>query len=165
MINCENREIFLNRSHPLTYGKNMRNQKLIGILAIAIFALNLALPFAYAQEGGEVEAADLHSWYTTVPGVLDSDTYVLYPYELKSLKVGFSKYGELIGIPPGQDMNVQANWVGLEYDGRDPFCPPTYIPMKSWINGWYIDIQYIDPALQRTLRFSTMVQEDLLHSL
>jgi len=99
-----------------------------------------------------VHAVDPTDWYTTVNGVLDSDYYVLYPFSAKSLKVGFSKYGELIGIPAGADQGVQANWVGLEYDGRDPFCPPDTIPMTSWINGWYIDIQYIDPALSGAKR-------------
>ncbi|MEM2983549.1 MAG: hypothetical protein QXH17_10365, partial [Candidatus Bathyarchaeia archaeon] len=121
----------------------MRNQKLIGILTITILTLNLVLPLTVSSASPD---PDLHSWYTVVPGVLGSDTYVLYPYELKSLNVGFSKYGELIGIPPGADMSVQANWVGLEYDGRDPFCPPSVVPMASWINGWFLDIQYIDPS-------------------
>lgn len=120
----------------------MRTQKLIGTLAIAIFVLNLALPIA-------VFAADPiphpYNWYKVVPGVLDTDTYILYPYELKSLNLGFSKYGELIGIPEGLDPTFQGNWVGLDYDGVDPFCPPDTVHMNVWINGWYIDIEYMAP--------------------
>ncbi|MBS7621122.1 hypothetical protein KEJ32_03275, partial [Candidatus Bathyarchaeota archaeon] len=89
-----------------------------------------------------VQAADPTAWYMTVNGVLDSDTYVLYPYASKSLKVGFSKFGELI------DSNRN---VGLEYAGaRDPFAAPagpsideSRLPKKVWINGWYIDIRYV----------------------
>ena len=94
-----------------------------------------------------IQAADPSDWYMTVDGVLDTDYYTLYPYEDNSLNVGFSKFGELIGINPMDDQSVPANWVGLEYDGRDPFCPLDVIPMTSWINGWYIDIEYTDPAL------------------
>ena len=60
----------------------------------------------------------------TVSGVLDSDYYSLYPYETNaSLKVGFSKYGELI--------NSAAN-VGLEYGAVDPpfFFNPFKTPLR-----------------------------------
>jgi len=97
-------------------------------------------------------ATDPSSYYTTVNGVLDSDYYILYPYAQKSLKVGFSKYGELIGIAAGADQNVQTNWVGLEYDGRDPFTPATTISMNDWINGWYLDVQYICPVMSGALK-------------
>jgi hypothetical protein len=81
-------------------------------------------------------------WYTTVNGALSSDTYALYPYEHTSVNYGFSKFGELIGISGGKDMTNQTNWVGMEYDGRDPFCPNDTVPMTSWINGWFIWISY-----------------------
>jgi len=70
----------------------------------------------------------------TVEGVLDTDYYALYPFEKKSLKIGFSKYGEMIdGVTN----------VGLEYDGVDPFAPPTADVAKTrWINGWLINITY-----------------------
>ena len=48
-------------------------------------------------------------------GVLHSDTYFLYPWEDKSLNIGFSKYGEMINL---EDM------IGLEYDGIDAFANP-----------------------------------------
>jgi len=114
----------------------------------AVILVSLAAPLI-----SSVKAED-SDWYTSVEGVLDSDYYSLYPYETTSVDVGFSKYGELIGLPAGADPDTatQADWVGLAYDGRDPFCPATVVPMTSWINGWYIDIQYIDPALSGTKR-------------
>jgi hypothetical protein len=121
----------------------MRHQKLIGIFAIAIFALNLVIPlYAQVEEGEVLAAAESADWYMTVPGVLHSDTYVLYPYKTNSIKVGLSKYGELI------DSNQN---IGLEYaDARDPFAAPagpsvdvSKLPKKVWINGWYIDIRYV----------------------
>jgi len=90
------------------------------------------------------EAVDPSDWYTIKPGVLDSDYYLLYPFAKKSVKMGFSKYGELIAVEGNQ--SVQSNWVGMEYDGRDPFTPYDTIPLSSWINGWYIHIEYINPT-------------------
>jgi len=114
----------------------------------AVILMSLAAPLISSVK------ADSASWYTSVDGVLDSDYYSLYPYAAKSVDVGFSKYGELIGLPAGADPDTatQADWVGLAYDGRDPFCPATVVPMTSWINGWYMDIQYIDPALSGVKR-------------
>ena len=60
-------------------------------------------------------ATDPSEWYMTVPGVLDTDTYSLYPYNAKSMNIGFSKFGEMI--------NTLDN-TGLEYDTVDPFAPP-----------------------------------------
>jgi hypothetical protein len=92
------------------------------------------------------EAVDPSDWYTTKAGVLDSDYYLLYPYAKKSVNIGFSKFGELIGIGSTANQSIQSNWVGMEYDGRDPFTPYDTIPMSSWINGWYIHIEYINPT-------------------
>ncbi|MFB3889929.1 MAG: hypothetical protein ACE14S_10595 [Candidatus Bathyarchaeia archaeon] len=75
----------------------------------------------------------------TVPGVLNSDYYVLYPYETNtSLSVGFSKFGELI--------NGEAN-VGLDFGAVDPFAPPAGATIGSvlesrWLQGWFINITY-----------------------
>jgi hypothetical protein len=121
----------------------MRNEKMkksvIAVLTTMVIIVSFLGVAFYAQT---VQAADPTDWYITVNGVLDSDTYVLYPYELASLKVGISKFGELI--------NSNTN-VGLEYDGaRDPFAAPagssideSKLPKKVWINGWYIDIRYV----------------------
>ncbi|RJS80758.1 hypothetical protein CW709_06265, partial [Candidatus Bathyarchaeota archaeon] len=110
--------------------------------AVAFIAL-MILPVAAVS--ADVQASvwsDPSDWYATVEGVLASDYYSLYPYEEKSLKVGYSKFGELI--------NSNDN-VGLEYAGeRDPFAAPPgpdldpwgKLPKRVWINGWYIDIRY-----------------------
>lgn len=99
-----------------------------------------------------VTTGDPYSWYTTVNGVLSTDTYSLYPFEANSVNYGFSKFGELLGIPNGLDQTNQANWVGMEYNGIDPFAPSSIVPMDSWINGWYMDIEYIDPSLSGALK-------------
>ncbi|MEM2352043.1 MAG: hypothetical protein QXT26_06515 [Thermoproteota archaeon] len=121
----------------------MNKIKLVSIFVATIILLSLVAPMLLIQPASA--QAFTYEDYVVVNGVLDSDYYALYPFEKKSLKVGFSKYGELIGIPEGLNPNVQANWVGFEYDGRDPFCPPSVVSMQSWFNGWYIDIQYTDP--------------------
>jgi len=87
------------------------------------------------------------STYVTSFGVLSSDNYVLYPFAAQNLNIGFSKYGELIGINATADQTVQSNWIGLNYNGRDPFCPASVVPMTSWVNGWFMFINYIDPTL------------------
>jgi hypothetical protein len=123
-------------------------KSVIAILTATIILLSFLGPALYKVQGVDPTPFQ-YSWYTTVNGVLDSDYYSLYPFEKKSVNFGFSKFGELLGIPNGLDPNNQNNWVGMEYDGRDPFAPPVDPPntinMTSWVNGWYIDIQYIDP--------------------
>jgi hypothetical protein len=75
----------------------------------------------------------------TVAGVLDSDNYVLYPFENTSMKIGFSKYGEMI------DTNTN---VGLEYGDVDPFAAPSglsvieSLPKNYWSQGWLLNITY-----------------------
>jgi hypothetical protein len=122
----------------------------IAILMSALMMISIMTPLLSTVQ------ADTASWYTSVNGVLNSDYYSLYPYNTTaSVNVGFSKFGELIGLPAGKDPTTatQADYVGLEYNGSvDPFCPATVVPMTSWINGWYIDLQYIDPALSGVLR-------------
>jgi len=87
------------------------------------------------------KATDPSDWYVGEQSVLDTDTYLLYPYSAKKLELGFSQFGELI--------NSNTN-VGLEYDdARDPFAAPAGASIddkllkKVWINGWYIDIKYV----------------------
>jgi hypothetical protein len=120
----------------------MRQKKFIGLITIAILALNLVLLVPSVsmaeEEPVSVSWTESPADYMTVSGVLDSDYYVLYPYELRSLKIGFSKYGELI--------NTIDN-VGLEYDTVDPFAPPAgsgigSIPKRMWVQGWLINITY-----------------------
>ncbi len=111
-------------------------KSIIAMLISAVFLLStltplLTVPTAYA--------VDPDDWYMTVEGVLDSDTYWLYPYATdKSLKIGFSKYGEMI--------NTKDN-VGLEYGAVDPFAPPAGTPVGSiaktaWLQGWLVNITY-----------------------
>ncbi|MEM2126852.1 MAG: hypothetical protein QXH67_01335 [Candidatus Bathyarchaeia archaeon] len=116
----------------------MRIRKFIGILTIATLALNLVLPMVVEAETVTVDWSDPADWYMTVNGVLHNDYYVLYPYELRSLKIGFSKYGEMI--------NTLDN-VGLEYHTVDPFAPPGGSSLGSiakfmWVQGWLINITY-----------------------
>ncbi|RLF02684.1 MAG: hypothetical protein DRK00_09700, partial [Thermoprotei archaeon] len=87
---------------------------------------------------------DPATWYALVEGVLATDNYALYPYEKDaSLKVGFSKFGEII--------NDVEN-VGLEYREVDPFAPPAgsgttpVIPKSWWWQGWFINITYTTEA-------------------
>jgi len=126
----------------------MNRKKLMTVLAAVMIAITLIAPMVALP----VMAVDPSTWYTTEDGVLGTDYYALYPYAKKSLNIGFSQFGEMIGIPEGADQADQANWVGLEYDGRDPFCPADVVPMESWINGWFLDIQYIDPSREGALR-------------
>jgi len=89
---------------------------------------------------------DNPSFYTVTNGNLNTDFYTQYPFEANNVSFGFSKYGELIGIEPGVNQGIQSNWVGMEYNGRDPFAPATpTIPQNQWINGWFLWISYIDP--------------------
>jgi len=125
-------------------------KSLIAISMTILIVVSLMAPLLSTVE----VKADTASWYTSVNGVLSTDAYSLYPYAKKSVTVGFSKFGELIGLPEGVDPDTaaQTDWVGLAYDGRDPFCPASIIPMTSWVNGLYMDLQYIDPALSGVQR-------------
>ncbi|MEM2873600.1 MAG: hypothetical protein QXD82_05475, partial [Nitrososphaerales archaeon] len=116
-----------------------RAKSLLSILVCAVLLVS-ATPFM-ASGFGLPPGADASDWYMTVNGVLDTDKYSLYPYKATSLKIGFSKFGEMI--------NTIEN-VGLEYGGvRDPFAPPagpsvgTTIPKNVWLEGWFINITYM----------------------
>ncbi len=83
--------------------------------------------------------------YFSLVGKLNSDNYILYPFdESKNLTVGFSKYGEPINP---LDVIGDSIGVGLRYgpfnDGSyiDPWCNPD-IEEKSWVEGWLINITY-----------------------
>jgi hypothetical protein len=112
-------------------------QKPITILATITLVTSLLVPIFFIQLA---MAADPSSWYMTVDGVLDTDYYSLYPYETdNSLKIGFSKFDELI--------NSNDN-VGLEYGAVDPFAPAAgsvvspMIPKRMWLQGWLMNITY-----------------------
>jgi hypothetical protein len=112
-------------------------KSIIAILTATVILVSFLGPMLYIST---VQGADPSGWYMTVPGVLDSDYYSLYPYETdESLKIGFSQFGEMI--------NSNEN-VGLEYGEVDPFAPPAgssigTIRKVMWLQGWLINITYL----------------------
>jgi hypothetical protein len=114
-----------------------RRNKLLGILYMTVIMASIFAPIFLIKP---VNATDPTSWYTNVSGVLDSDYYSLYPFFTdKSLKIGFSKFGEMID---------SINNIGLEYRIRDAFAPPSgatpppEITKNKWMSGWIINITY-----------------------
>ncbi|MEM2912317.1 MAG: hypothetical protein QW146_07425 [Candidatus Bathyarchaeia archaeon] len=110
------------------------------VLAILTASVFLVSFLAVAMNVNTAVGADPADWYMTVNGVLNTDKYSLYPYKKELLKLGLSKFGELIDDTTN---------VGLEYAGaRDPFAPvagttvPPELQKNVWINGWFIDIRY-----------------------
>jgi hypothetical protein len=92
----------------------------------------------------------------TVDGVLTTDTYMLYPYQEKSISVGFSKYGEMIDYDEATDIGVGLQYPGYDsvgtYDqtagtSRDAFANENIL-VKYWLNGWFIDIKYTEETLR-----------------
>jgi hypothetical protein len=80
--------------------------------------------------------------YKKIYGVLGNDTYSLYPYEDKSVNVGFSKYGEL--------MNPNAP-CGLNYSGViDPFAN-TFVSRQDWNEGWVLNCTYIQSGQYKNI--------------
>jgi hypothetical protein len=110
-------------------------KSIMAILGTAVIVLSLLAP-VMIRTG---VAADPSAWYKTVNGVLDTDTYALYPFATDaSLKIGFSQYGEFIN---------ELDNVGLEYRAVDPFAPPAggaigSIVKSAWLNGWLCNITY-----------------------
>ena len=108
------------------------------IVAIMLLSLAIALSAKTVEAQGEVDEE-----YITITGwgsPYNTSYYTLYPHALKGLKIGISKYGELIN----GDENV-----GLEYGGEvDPFAAPAgsgiveSIPKSLWLQGWMIWIEY-----------------------
>jgi hypothetical protein len=113
--------------------KKMNRKKLMIILATTTILAMLIFPMLVSQLA---IAAVYDPNNMVVPGVLSSDTYELYPYQLSDLDIGFSKYGEMI--------NGDAK-VGLKYQGIDAFANPAVLE-KDWSQGWFIDIHYVDLA-------------------
>ncbi|MEM2105309.1 MAG: hypothetical protein QXV21_02405 [Candidatus Bathyarchaeia archaeon] len=118
-----------------------RRKKILSILLIATIAATLLTTTIFIRT---TEATDPSSWYMTVNGVLATDYYSLYPFKTdKSLKIGFSKFGEMI------DSSTN---VGLEYRDRDAFAPaagssvPPEIAKHKWMSGWLINITYMSTS-------------------
>jgi hypothetical protein len=106
-------------------------------MSLAIFATLITVISMFAPLIVSVNAIlDPSDYYMTVPGVLDSDYYSLYPFEKNSLTVGFSKFGELV------NPTVPSAAIGLDYANRDPFAEED-IPMPYWLQGWFADIRYV----------------------
>jgi hypothetical protein len=107
-------------------------KSLMAILTATMMMLSFLGPVLYIQI---VQGADPTNWYKSVDGVLDTDTYLLYPYEAKSLTVGFSQFGEMI------DGSTKS---GIIYGTTDPFAPDTASPPEwQWIEGWILNITYV----------------------
>jgi len=120
-------------------------KSVIAILTATVIILSFLGPAFYVAT---VQAADPAAWYKTVNGVLASDYYSLYPYENKSLDIGFSKFGEVINSTDGLGVGLQ--YPGYEvvktYDqklgtSRDPFANEG-VPKKLWLNGWLLEARY-----------------------
>ena len=80
-----------------------------------------------------------HETYQTIEGVLDTDEYILYPYDEVNVDIGFSKYGEMI------DGDSET---GLSYKGIDVFANPE-VPKDLWCSGWIMDIHYTEGGYLR----------------
>jgi len=126
--------------------KMERRKTIIAILTATLIAISIFSPTLLIKH---VEAVDPSGWYMNVSGVLSSDTYALYPFDTdKSLKIGFSKFGEMID---------SINNIGLEYGDRDPFAPaagssvPAEISKNKWFSGWLINITYFDGSSNRNV--------------
>jgi hypothetical protein len=79
--------------------------------------------------------------YQTIEGILDTDEYILYPYDEINVDIGFSKYGELI------DGDSKT---GLSYKGVDVFANPA-VPEELWCSGWIMDIHYTEGGYLRNV--------------
>jgi hypothetical protein len=116
-----------------------RKESFLAVSIAVLLLLSTCFAVVPAVAPGLPAGADIPEWYETVKGVLNSDTYSLYPYQKKSLNIGFSKFGEMLNL---------LDKVGLEYDTRDPFAPPAGpsipvgIPQRKWFSGWLINITY-----------------------
>jgi hypothetical protein len=137
----------------------MERKKSIAIITTIVLIATIFAPLLLIKP---VTAGDPDSWYTNVSGVLASDYYSLYPFNAKSLKIGFSKFGEMI------DSRATQN-VGLEYGGeRDAFAPvagasvPTQIPKEVWLNGWLINITYNHQSAGARNVWATAQHSDLV---
>jgi len=113
-------------------------KKIATILTLLVLLTSSIIPMVFA---GTPPTIPGNEEYMNDEGVLDSDTFVLYPYEEKSINIGFSKYGELIDGEAG---------VGLEYDGVDVFANPAVAEWK-WSNGWVMEIHYTEQNKLRSV--------------
>jgi hypothetical protein len=124
------------------------------LMAIVLTLTTFLAMFAILRPAVSTEVIDVDN-YCWIEGVLDSDTYALYPYAQESLDIGFSKYGEMIGYNEATGIGLGLQYPGYAGAGNtydqtddtsvDPFCNE-YIGTDWWMNGWFIDIKYRTPA-------------------
>ena len=110
------------------------NKKLATLLLIGVLILSSVVGIVPIANAGLPPTEPGNEDYMSVDGLLDSDTYTLYPYEEESISIGFSKYGEMIDGDTG---------LGLKYKGVDVFANSA-VPEDLWCNGWVMDIHYTD---------------------
>lgn len=135
--------------------KRMLEKYAVALLIVLMFSpvFSVFSPTAQAYLVNADGSTDPIDWYRTINGVLTSDSYPFYPYEEKSLDIGFSKFGELISIDVTDGDGVGLQYPGYEsvstYDqentppSADPFAHEA-IDRKRWLNGWLIDIKYTE---------------------
>ncbi|MFH1180235.1 MAG: hypothetical protein V1710_07740 [Candidatus Bathyarchaeota archaeon] len=115
-------------------------KKQTSLIVIAILLLSTILSITTVQ-AVEPQPVPGQEAYQTIEGVLDSDTYILYPYDEINVDIGFSKYGEMI------DGDTET---GLSYKGIDVFANPA-VPKELWCSGWIMDIHYTEGGYLRNV--------------
>jgi hypothetical protein len=115
-------------------------KKQTSLIVIAILLLSTILSITTVQ-AVEPQPVPGQETYQTIEGVLDSDTYILYPYDEINVDIGFSKYGEMI------DGDTET---GLLYKGIDAFANPA-VPKDLWCSGWIMDIHYTEGGYLRNV--------------
>jgi len=138
-------DTFLYLHHKINVGNAMKlaniprgNRRILIASLIALLMISSAFSLVPVSMSVTPPSAPNDPEYISDYGVLHDDTYVLYPWEEKSLDIGFSKYGEMINPgTPGADDSM-----GLLYDGIDAFASPVLNPLH-WSNGWVMDIHFV----------------------
>ena len=113
-----------------------KKQTALIIIATLLLSTILSITGIHAVEPPTVPG---HETYQTIDGVLDTDEYILYPYDEVNVDIGFSKYGEMI------DGDSET---GLSYKGVDVFANPA-VPKELWCSGWIMDIHYTEGGYLR----------------
>ncbi|MGQ9565051.1 MAG: hypothetical protein ACUVT5_00700 [Candidatus Bathyarchaeales archaeon] len=124
---------------------NKAKMATLAVLLTAIIVVSIVASMTSANTLGDMTILGqpyAETDYKKIYGILHNDTYLLYPYENKSVDVGFSKYGEL--------MNPYAP-CGLNYSGIiDPFAN-TFVARQDWNEGWVLNCTYIQSGQYRNV--------------
>ncbi|PVX26597.1 MAG: hypothetical protein CW691_00920 [Candidatus Bathyarchaeum sp.] len=110
----------------------MNHKKLMAILTTTIISILIVTMFTTQIS---MAATTYTTDYTTTEGVMYDDSYVLFPFDLNNLTIGFSKYGEMI------DYNTKT---GLAYGGYDAFGPDAGVVEWQWVEGWILNVTYVE---------------------